>query len=297
MNALSRGVDEIPVILNPSARSAKASSRLAAIAELSPRLRICPTGGPGDARRLARELAEAQYPVVVAAGGDGTINEVVNGLAEAGPDSRSALGLLPLGTMNVFSVELGLPARDLQGCWNAIERGRVREVDLWTANGHSFVQLAGVGLDAEIIKETTWERKKALGPLSYALSAARLIGREAPRVRVRADGRESLEGAAVLLGNGKRYGGPLKIFPAADNADGLLDVIVLRRCGYAQLFAALITLLTGGYEKARGDLTYFQTSRLEIESDEEVPMEADGELIGATPVTFAASPRRLRVVC
>ncbi|MBP7949732.1 MAG: diacylglycerol kinase family lipid kinase [Verrucomicrobiales bacterium] len=291
-------MDDIPVIFNPCARSATAESRLEAIRELSPRIRLCPTLGPGDARRLARELAQSGHSTVVAAGGDGTVNEVVNGLADAGPATQSALGLLPAGTMNVFAVEMGLPARDLQGCWNAIERGHVREVDLWKAGEHCFVQLAGVGLDAEIIRETTWESKKALGPLSYILSAARLLGRDAPLVAISADGREPTEGSVVLIGNGKRYGGPFKIFPAADNSDGLLDVIVLRRHGYGPLFSGLFSLLTRGYEKASsGDFTYFQTARLEIRSEENVPVEADGELVGTAPVTVANAGHRLRVIC
>jgi YegS/Rv2252/BmrU family lipid kinase len=289
-------VDAIPVILNPSARSAKAARRADAVRSLSPRIRICETSGPGDARRLARELALAGATRVVAAGGDGTINEVVNGLAELGPDCPAALGILPFGTMNVFSVELGLPFRDLTRCWQAIESGQTKEIDLWKIDGHHFVQLAGVGLDAEIIKETTWERKKALGPLSYVLSAIRLMGKSAPSIVVRAEGRDPVEGSVVLLGNGRRYGGPLKLFPDASNTDGLLDVIVLRRHGYTQIFSMLISLFAYGYKSHSSDLTYFQTSRLTLDAAQEVPVEADGELIGHTPVTIERAAWPLRVL-
>lgn len=290
-------MEEIPVILNPAARSAKASARIEAIQELSPRIRLCPTSGPGDARRLAAELARAGASVVVAAGGDGTINEVVNGLRDAGPECKVALGLLPSGTMNVFSVELGLPTRSLVDCWRVIEQGRTRTIDLWEANGHAFVQLAGVGLDAEIIKETTWERKKALGPLSYVLSAAQLIGKSAPLVNVIAEGREPISGSVVLVGNGKRYGGPLKVFPQADNQDGLLDVIVLRRHGYGKIFTALFSLLVTGSDRRSKDLEYFQTKELRIESENEVPVEADGELIPCTlPLSIRKSPHPLTVL-
>jgi diacylglycerol kinase (ATP) len=290
-------VDEIPVILNPAARSAKASGRLEAIQELSPRVKLCPTTGPGDARRIARELTEAGAPVVVAAGGDGTINEVVNGIRDAGPDHDTTLGLLPSGTMNVFSVELGLPTKSLVECWDVIERNQRRTIDLWDANGHAFVQLAGMGLDAEIIKETTWERKKALGPLSYLLSATHLIGKSAPQMRIYADGREPLEGSVVLVGNGKRYGGPLKVFPQADNQDGLLDVVVLREHGYGKLFAALLSLLLSGYDRRSKDLEYFQTKELRLESDVEIPVEADGELITCSmPLVLKQVPRSLSVL-
>lgn len=288
---------EIPVILNPAARSAKAAARIEAIQELAPNIRLCPTSGPGDARRFARELAQAGSPVVVAAGGDGTINEVVNGLRDAGPQCDVALGLLPSGTMNVFSVELGLPAKSLVDCWRVIERGITREIDLWDANGHAFMQLAGVGLDAEIIKETTWERKKALGPLSYVLSAAQLIGKSAPQVEIIAEGREPILGSVVLVGNGKRYGGPLKVFPQANNQDGLLDVVVLRRHGYGKIFAALLSLLLTGYDRRSKDLEYFQTKELKILSDTDIPVEADGELITVTmPLVIRQAERKLKVL-
>lgn len=290
-------MEEIPVILNPAARSAKAAARIEAIQELAPNIRLCPTTGPGDARRFARELAQAGSPVVVAAGGDGTINEVVNGLRDAGPQCDVALGLLPSGTMNVFSVELGLPAKSLVDCWRVIERGITREIDLWDANGHAFMQLAGVGLDAEIIKETTWERKKALGPLSYVLSAAQLIGKSAPQVEIIADGREPILGSVVLVGNGKRYGGPLKVFPQANNQDGLLDVVVLRRHGYGKIFAALLSLLLTGYDRRSKDLEYFQTKELKILSDTDIPVEADGELITVSmPLVIRQAERKLKVL-
>ena len=290
-------MEEIPVILNPAARSAKAAARIEAIQELAPNIRLCPTSGPGDARRFARELAQAGSPVVVAAGGDGTINEVVNGLRDAGPQCDVALGLLPSGTMNVFSVELGLPAKSLVDCWRVIERGITREIDLWDANGHAFMQLAGVGLDAEIIKETTWERKKALGPLSYVLSAAQLIGKSAPQVEIIADGREPILGSVVLVGNGKRYGGPLKVFPQANNQDGLLDVVVLRRHGYGKIFAALLSLLLTGYDRRSKDLEYFQTKELKILSDTDIPVEADGELITVSmPLVIRQAERKLKVL-
>lgn len=290
-------LEEIPVILNPAARSDKAAARVQAIVELSSRIRLCPTSGPGDARRMATELALAGSSVVVAAGGDGTINEVVNGLRDAGPNSQTALGLLPSGTMNVFSLELGLPADDLMGCWEIILRGHSRTIDLWDINGHAFMQLAGVGLDAEIIRKTTWESKKSLGPLSYVLSAARVIGKSAPLVTISAPGREPLQGSVVLVGNGKRYGGPIKIFPQASNQDGLLDVVVLRRHGCANIFMALGSLLVTSSDRHSKDLEYFQTESLTISSETDVPVEVDGELVSCTlPLTVRRSESGLKVL-
>lgn len=290
-------MDEIPVILNPTARSAKASQRSAAILELSSRIRLCETSGPGDARRLARELAEAGAAVVVAAGGDGTVNEVVNGLADIGPTCATALGVLPAGTMNVFAVELGLPSRDIARCWEVIERGNSREVDLWQAGERFFVQLAGVGLDAQVLQETPWEKKKALGPLSYALTMARLIGKPGPELIIEADDRPPMIGAAVLIGNGQRYGGPIKVFPRASNSDGLLDVLVLRRQGFTQLASTLASLFLSGYRRFAANIDYFQAARLAITGPAGIPFETDGDLAGSTPVVFSKAGWPLRVIC
>src|SRR5262245_20624286 len=117
-------MEEIIVILNPAARSERARNVWDRIQSL-PGAKVLPTQAPGDARRLAREAAEAGARSVVAAGGDGTINDVVNGIA--GTDT--ALGVLPVGTMNVFAAELGLP-NDLAEAWEVIEAGYTRSIDL-----------------------------------------------------------------------------------------------------------------------------------------------------------------------
>jgi diacylglycerol kinase family enzyme len=131
-------MDDILVILNPAARSERARNVWDRIESL-PRAQVRPTQAPGDAERYAREAAETGVRIVVAAGGDGTINGVVNGLA----GSDTALGILPVGTMNVFAAEMGLP-NDLEEAWEIIEAGYTRSIDLAQANEHFFVQLAGL---------------------------------------------------------------------------------------------------------------------------------------------------------
>src|SRR5258708_4489185 len=155
-------MSEILVIFNPAARSARASSRWKTLGDLPPHVTLATTSVPGEAKEIAAAAVEQGFRIVVAAGGDGTINEVVNGLA----GSEVALGVLPVGTMNVFAAELGLPGK-LRDAWRLIEAGRVREIDLGRANRQYFVQLAGVGLDAQVVKETSLDLKRNLGPLAY----------------------------------------------------------------------------------------------------------------------------------
>ncbi|MFN7341872.1 MAG: diacylglycerol/lipid kinase family protein, partial [bacterium] len=114
-----------------------------------------------EATELAKRFALDGEPVVVAAGGDGTLNAVISGLA----GSRTALGVMPAGTMNVFARELGIPSNSLVKALEVIDQGLIREIDLFSANDAPFVQMAGVGFDAMVIEETKWETKKLLGPL------------------------------------------------------------------------------------------------------------------------------------
>lgn len=281
----------IPVILNPAARSTQAARRIAGVRALQPTPEVHLTEQSGDAETLAEELVRQGHPMIVAAGGDGTVNEVLQGLCRGNAalpvgQTPAVLGVLPLGTMNVFSLELHLPGNDLAACWEHIISGHTREVDLWRANAHFFVQLAGVGVDAEIIRQTSWESKRKLGPLSYVLSALRVIKRRPPILQVTVPGEAPRFGSLVLVGNGQHYGGPFKLFDRADPADGLLDVMVFHQVGPWELTQLLRRVVTNGYSPSE-DFEYFQAPTFSITSEKEVPMELDGELRGVIPVEFA----------
>ncbi len=285
----------IPVIVNPKARSARAGGRIDDIRALGARVQLHQTQGTGDAQRLAAELTRAGAPVIVAAGGDGTVNEVVNGILQGGGAARTALGVLPTGTMNVFAAELGLPSARLDECWRAITAGQIREVDLWRLNDSYFVQLAGAGMDAAIIRETTWELKKRFGPFSYLMSGLKVLGRQAPAMTVQADGHPPVKGTVLLTGNGRNYGGPFPIFPRAIPGDGLLDVVVMPRHGWRDFYAVGRAIMSGHYAPQRG-VHYFQTTRLRVEAEEPVPFEVDGELAGKSAVLDFSRQGSLRVM-
>lgn len=256
------------------------------------RFALYATNDGDEARELAARFAAAGEPVVIAAGGDGTINAVVKGLA----GSKSALAILPTGTMNVFARELGLPFDSLSKCLDVIERGFVREIDLFEANKAPFVQMAGVGFDAKVIEATSWESKKALGPLAYLLAAVKVLGEHPPQMEVIcADGRRET-GVAVLAGNGALYGGPFKFFRKADNRDSMLDVLVYKEAGYRLVLDLLRGLAAGGVDLV-SSACYLQTENFRVRADCEVPVEVDGELLGRfSEIHFAESPCRLRVI-
>lgn len=292
--------EKIPVILNPAARSTQAAAREKVIRALSPEPELILTTSPGEATDIATRLAQEGRPLVVAAGGDGTMNEVLQGVcrvnASRGPgEKHTALGVLPVGTMNVFSLELGMPAADIQECWRMVSSGRSREIDLWQAGEQYFVQLAGVGFDAEIIQETPWERKKRFGPLSYVMSAVQVLARTPPVLTVSAPGRPDFHGSVVLVGAGRHYGGPVPVFPKASQQDGLLDVLVFRGLGGWEFAQMIRAIFEGGYEPAE-DIDYLQLREFTVTATPEAPVEVDGELAPVkTPVTFRPAAFRLQV--
>ncbi len=281
---------DVLVIHNPAANGYKSARLADEIRLLSSRIVMRSSAQPGEARKLAENAVHEGFSTIVAAGGDGTINEVVNGIA----GSQVRFGLLPSGTMNVFASELGLPS-GLAECWRVIERGVTRRVDLGKANGNYFVQLAGVGLDAQIVQQTDPEAKRSLGPLSYLMSAAVVAARTPPHLVAIAEGKGQVEGSFILIGNGRYYGGPFVLFRDAKIDDGLLDVLIFHSLGYFDIIRYLTEILIGKHTEL-GEVEYFQTPKLSVLSQVDVPFEVDGELAGGVPVIFESAPARLEVL-
>lgn len=281
-----------PLIFNPKARSQKGKKVLRFLMKRANRFAMYATNHAGEARELAARFAAEGEPVVIAAGGDGTLNEVVRGLA----GTPTILGVLPAGTMNVFAREMGIPFDSLDRAFNIIERGHIREIDLFEANGFPFVQMAGVGFDAQVIEETTWESKKMLGPLAYLVAAVKVLGERPPKMEVVFDDGRREEGVALIAGNGSLYGGQFKVFRNADNSDSKIDVLVYKEAGYRIVLDSLRGLALGGIDLMQS-VSYFQTEGFTVHADREVPVEVDGEWIGRfNEVRFHETAGRLRVL-
>src|SRR5205823_5861570 len=199
-----------------------------------------------------------------------------------------------MGTVNVFAMELGLPSDDLALCWDVIEAGNVRLVDLPSANQKYFVQLGGIGLDAEAVKETSLAFKRSLGPLSYLISAAHIAARQPPKLFIQSENGSAREGSFVLIGNGRLYGGPFPFFKQAVIDDGLFDVLVFKRFNYIELLRYMQDVILRP-QITSPEVEYFQTTGLRVTSDAAVPVEVDGELIGNCPIDFKIRSHGLRV--
>jgi diacylglycerol kinase (ATP) len=176
-----------------------------------------------------------------------------------------------------------------------VKGDNTRAVDLPKANQKFFVQLAGVGLDAQVVKETSAQLKRSFGPLSYVISAVQIAARKPPKLFIQSEDASIDEGSFVLVGNGRLYGGPFPFFKRAALDDGLLDVIVFKRLGYLEIIKYLQDVVFSSNIRVP-EIEYFQTVRLRVESDQTVPVELDGELVGNCPVEFSLQENSLRVL-
>jgi len=260
------------------------------------------TTAPGDARRLAATAIAEGFDVIVAAGGDGTVNEVLNGFADV-PDgfTRARLGVLPLGTVNVFAREMQIPLR-LESAWAMLRRGHDRTIDLgrvdYLEEGQPawryFVQLAGAGLDARAVELVSWKLKTHAGPLAYVVAGIQALTETQPRIRVTADGKE-YAGELVLFGNGRYYGGAFEFFLGASLSDGLLDARIVPSVSTAAM-VRLVPGLLFRRKLAAQHATALRAKRMELTSEPPASFELDGEWVGNLPATFSVEPKKLRVV-
>jgi diacylglycerol kinase (ATP) len=290
------------VIFNPAARGDKARHFRHHLDAIGGQAALKATTAPGDARRLAAEAVGEGFELIVAAGGDGTVNETLNGLGDA-PDglARARLGILPLGTVNVFARELKIPPR-IERAWEVLQYGREMRIDLpcveSSADGRRqrqyFVQLAGVGLDARAIELVDLGHKKKIGPLAYVIAGLKALREQKPAITVRANGRE-LTGEQILIGNGRYYGGPFGIFPAADLHDGLLDICVFPRVNWLTLLRCVPGLLAR-QKLPENVVQRVRAAAFELDGESAAAFELDGEWAGRLPVKFSVEREKLRVV-
>jgi diacylglycerol kinase (ATP) len=290
------------VIFNPTARGEKARRFRHHLDAIGKESTLKQTAAAGDARRLACEAVKEGFENVVAAGGDGTLNEVLNGIGDA-PDGfqRARLGVLPLGTVNVFAQEIGVPPQ-LEQAWKIIQQGRETRIDLpqveFQSNGAQqrryFAQLAGAGLDARAIELVKWQVKKLVGPIAYVLAGAHALLGAANKITA-VGGSESILGELVLIGNGRLYGGKYKLFPQANLRDGKLEVCVFPRVNWLTLARCSPGLLLNG-TLPPSTTRLFQAEKLTLTSPSPAPLQIDGELIGQLPATFSIQKNGLRLL-
>jgi diacylglycerol kinase (ATP) len=287
-------VQRATIVYNRFARNAPAVDRLRAAAEdVRPdwEVDILTTDGPGHAVQLARDAAAAGAQAVFACGGDGTVNEVVNGLA--GGDT--ALGVLRGGMGNVFAKEVGISRNPERALASQLQGDR-RRFDLGLVNDRRFLLMVGIGLDAAVVRAVPESWKRRLGSTSYALWALKLLpGYRPTRTKLVIDGRPRQAGLFwLLLGNTRSYGGIADITREALVDDGCLDAYLFEGRSYAWEALTFLKLVLRRHHGARG-VSFHRLARLEIETPG-LAIQADGEYLGQTPASIAVEPEALDVL-
>lgn len=254
------------------------------------------TKGEGDATLEAERAAARGFDCIVAAGGDGTLNEVVNGIA--GKKSRPKLGIIPSGTSNDFARAIGLN-KSLDRCCQIIAKGKTKKIDLGRINGRYFINIAGGGALTDLTYEVPSKLKTMLGQLAYYLKGIEKLAFLHPthmRIETREGVKVDEEITLFLVANSRAVGGFDRLAPKADLSDGKLDCLVLKKTNLADLIR-LATLAIRGDHVKDSHLLYFQTDYLRITSQDErnVLLNLDGELGGELPCECQALPGHIEI--
>jgi lipid kinase YegS len=272
---------------NPALQNAVVRQRAA-----GHRIKVRVTRKKGDARRFAAEAREAD--LLIAAGGDGTLNEVVHGLMNLSKAARPALGIVPLGTANDFATGCGIP-HDPEEALTLCMEGEALPIDIGKANEHWFLNAASVGFGAEVTATTPPELKRLLGHTAYTVMGAILaMNVHHYRGRLTLPDREITgSGPVAIVGNGRQTGG-VQVAPRARIDDGLLDVLIVRQIPAMALLAAARELQElspdGEY------ISYSQTPWAEVYPEETIPVNLDGEPVRFSSVRYEAVPGAIRLI-
>jgi lipid kinase YegS len=257
------------------------------------RIKVRVTKKKGDARRFAAEAGEAD--LLIAVGGDGTLNEVVHGLMDLSKAARPALGIVPLGTANDFATGCGIP-RDPEEALVLCMKGQGVPIDIGKANEHWFLNAASVGFGAEVTATTPPELKRLLGPAAYTVMGA-ILAMNVHHYRgklILPDREITASGPVAIVGNGCQTGGGIQVAPRARIDDGLLDLLVVRQIPAMALLAAARELQQlspdGEY------ISYRQTPWAEVYPEESIPVNLDGEPVRFSSVRYEAVPREIRLI-
>jgi lipid kinase YegS len=256
-------------------------------------IKVLVTREKGDATRFVAETREAN--LLIAAGGDGTLNEVVHGLMRLSNAARPALGIIPLGTANDFAAGCGIPP-DPEEALALCMKGQAAPIDIGKASGHWFLNAASVGFGAHVTATTPPELKRLLGHAAYTVMGAIL----AMNIRhyhgklTLPDREITGSGPVAIVGNGRQTGGGVQLTPRARIDDGLLDVLVVRQIPPIALLTAARELQElspdGEY------ISYWQTPWAEVYPEETIPVNLDGEPMQFSSVRYEAVPKAIRLI-
>ncbi|SET39078.1 diacylglycerol kinase [Oceanobacillus limi] len=242
------------------------------------------TTGEGDAIEAARTAVERKYDIVIAAGGDGTINEVINGLAEQ--DYRPKLGIIPVGTTNDFARALRIP-KGIQKAVDVILEDHASPLDIGKVNDHYFINIAGGGKLTELTYDVPSKLKTMIGQLAYYMKGIEMLPSLKPaRAKIEYDGNIIDEDIMLfLVSNSNSVGGFEKLVPDAKMDDGYFDLVVLRKTNLAE-FIRIVTLASRGAHLDDDSVIYVKAKEITVTPDDKMQLNIDGEYGGMLPGEF-----------
>jgi diacylglycerol kinase (ATP) len=287
------------VIINPTARLVERAVRIGDIVqhllEAGANPRVALTREKGDAHRLAKEAAAGGYKRIVVAGGDGTVNEVIQAIA----GTPLELAVIPVGTGNILARHLRLRPGELPEACRLAVAGEAQMIDLGVINDRYFVGMAGVGLDAEIVDHISIPWKEMVGWLAFAGQTVQAILTEEPKLLRLTFEQDSFAGLmwGVLISNLPEYAHRMALSRNARADDGLLEFVVLHDKGFGELLNfGFDTFVWGAPADQHHAATVVQAKYLLIESADAVKWQADGDIMGETPMECTIAPGALRLV-
>lgn len=288
------------LILNPTAGSAHKNEELIDSLQQHDAIEVCITEGAGDAQRLARKGAEAGVTRVIAAGGDGTVNEVLNGLSAH--LAQVTLGVLPMGTGNDLSRSLGLPQMPMKVLPHLLNDGTTRQLDVLRVKHGDKTRIAlnhiNAGYGNLIAEEVSAEDKQTWGPFAYMASAASQVwDREAYRTQICCNGAdlEVIDAVNIFVVNGRTIAGGFRVAPRASMEDGLFEVIVMRSGSLVELAEMAAMTLAGKLAESQHVVARAVHS-LHIESDPPMTFNVDGEHFDVPSIDVDILPAALNVL-
>jgi YegS/Rv2252/BmrU family lipid kinase len=284
---------KIKLIANPVAGGDARSHIERAVALLEARgadVELTLTGARGDARLAAAAAREAGFDRICAAGGDGTLNEVINGLAP----SAIPLAFIPLGTTNVFALETGIPF-DLDQACAVVLNGRPRHICLGLADGQYFLLMAGIGFDAEVVRKVSLRLKRYLGKLAYVFSGLASLCRYRPRpldVMTEAGVRRRAYG--IIISNCRLYGGRFVVSPGASLYKDALNICLLR-CRSRLGMLRSVGKIAAGLPLRAEEALQLRARDITVTGGD-APVQVDGDYLGNLPRAFRASFGELQMI-
>lgn len=255
-------------------------------------LDIVETKKAADAAAFAEQALLDNIDIIVAAGGDGTIYEIINSMKE----KKCPLGIIPIGTSNVFASEMGIPSDPLDA-FNLILKERPIAIDIGKVNDKKFIFTAGCGLDSFTIKNLDFKLKNIFGRPSFIFTGIKsFFSYSFPQLTIHIPESDVFEAAyQIIINNIKNYGGNYTLAPNASVFDGLLDILILKK---KDVFSNIRYVLSVPFEEhlKYRDIAYYQARKIIIKSESPLPIHLDSEIATSTPAIVEVLPRALDVI-